>query len=103
MKRNEKQKFFFFFLIYNSLLKQIDINTKIPSHVCVDHKAHGLKSWLPPEFFQMVFFLFNFFSPFWIMYGAIFIPTLPPPPFLTSTWNLTVPKVTIAHYKISRT
>ena len=41
--------------------------TKIPSHVCVDHKAHGLKSWFPPEFFQIVFFLFNFFSPFWIM------------------------------------
>ena len=30
-------------------------------------------------------------------------PYPPPPPFLTSTWNLTTPKVTIAHYKLSRT
>ena len=73
--------------------------TKIPSHVCVDHKAHGLKSWFPPEFFQIVFFLFNFFFSFLdhgpFVDGAIFIPTLPPPPFLTSHKEFNCPK---SHY-----
>ena len=76
-------------------------NTKIPNHVCVVHKGHCLKSWFLHNFFRSLLFLIVF-SPFWSCKGSSTYssPTLP---LLNFHLKLTVPKVTVAHYKLSRT
>ena len=71
------------------------MKTKIPSHVCLDHKAHGLKSWFPPEFSQIVFFIIIFFFSFLDHVRGQIHPYLAPTPILNVHLEFNRPK---SHY-----